>query len=169
MLRRLKDYFVKKQAQLTVDSLSAWHSSCRQVLEACGEALHDQTIASGDIGVILDKMDKELFALRNYTADASNAVKRSDRRLAKRVKQASENVYKMRNGTARFLIRCQGPGRLAVGEQLEEGAMQVYYQRALDEVGIMARQAQGQVDGEVSQLWQEMQAILSEAKKQILD
>ena len=73
----------------------------------------------------------------------------------------------MRNITARFLIRAQGPGSFATKKPLDDKLMSIYYYRALGEVGYNARALYEEVNLEVDSIWRDLQTIIAQVKRNI--
>ncbi len=142
----------KRNAQSFLDSIQSWYATSTQVSEICGQCLEDVGIVESDIGIMLDKVDRKLFALRNYASDARSILRRKNPQLAQRIKDASRMVYVLRNDTARFLIRAQGPG--LVSGKAQSKLSEENYQRAFDEVGWKACQVKKDLDEELALIWE---------------
>lgn len=164
MITRIQVYFEKKRALRFLEGAQAWYEACTLVTQLCLDALYSEKATGGDIGVLLDKADKKLFTLRNYTSDVHSTVKRSNPALARRVNQITHQIFKLRNDTARFLIRSQGPGPFSAGDSKENELQQIYYYRALEEFGFDARQENEGLADEVQNIWREMQSIIQNAE-----
>lgn len=167
MLRRITDRIEKHRSQSLLESVQVWYSTSQSVCDICGEALHDQALIQADIGTVLDKADRKLMQYRNDSTDAQRAVRRHSAELARRVKSVTQQVYELRNLTAKFLIRAQGPSPFAGGR--EEGDLRVaYYQRALSEAGFQARDLKTSLDQELRSIWPELDKLLRQAEKALL-
>lgn len=164
MFQRIKATREKKQAQALLESADGWHAVCVQVIEICGQVLHDETVQQGDIGISLDKADRLLFQLRNQASEAGRLLRSLAPALAPRLNLTTNRVFELRNDTARFLIRCQGPDPTAAGGQLDGVARRVYYDRAMQEVGIKARRLHTEVERDLHATWDDLQGWIAEAR-----
>lgn len=164
-MNQLRSRIERNRARQILESVNAWYSTCKNVTTICGDALHDEAVLHGDIGEVIDRADRQLFQFRSHTGEARTAVKRQDQILAKRIDKLADDIYDLRNHTARFLIRGQGPGPFAGGEHQDEQQRQVYYQKALQEAGFQAREKKKAVDQELSSIWNEIQGILRRAEE----
>ena len=164
MWNRVISYFRRREAGEFSASAQGWHSVCQSIVEIYVETLNEENPDQPDIGVVLDKTDRMLFQVRDHLAALRPALNRRDRALAKRVSKASERLYEVRNMTARFLIRAQGHTPHFLRQQdLSEDAQQVYYYKAMQEVGFEARQAAIELRKELKAIWILLQALFSEA------
>jgi len=167
MLQRFFGQIEKKRAQRFLESVQAWYQTCSDISRICHDALNNEDIINSDIGTALDKADRNLFALRTYISDVRGLVRRQNPALASRVSKVSGSVFKLRNQTAHFLIRCQGPGPFQFNQPADEQVRKVYYYRALEDVGFTARQMQTDLDQEIDSIWHEMQHSIAQAKQKI--
>jgi hypothetical protein len=160
MLKGLLNRIERRRNQTLLESVHAWYATSLSVSEICGDALHDQALIQADIGTVLDKADRKLMQYRNDAADARRAVQRHDQQLARRVDGVTQQVYELRNLTARFLIRAQGPSPFAGGRA--EGELQLaYYERALNEAGFQARNMKTSLDQKLRAIWPELEELIS--------
>jgi hypothetical protein len=164
MLRWLRTTFEKRQARIFIGGIQAWHRACSQVSETIGEVLQDESAEIGDIGVILDRVDRTLFAIRDTTVEVSKALRSYDASLASRLQQTSNRIYALRNEAARFLIHAQGPGSPAFNRDFAVNQDQ-YRSRAMIEVGYQARQMKAELDREMTALWNELQQHIVSAER----
>ena len=167
MLRRLFDLIERDRARRFLDGIHSWYQTTTTVSRLCGQAINNEDIASSDIGTVLDDVDRKLFALRNYISDSRGFLRRQNPALARRVTEASKNVYRLRNATARFLIRSQGTGPFSVDQSMSDEVRRTYYYRALEEIGYKARQLQRELDPELSSIWQDLQELIAQAERKI--
>ena len=167
MLRRFFDLIERDRAQRFLESIHSWYQTTSTVSKICGEAVNNEDIASSDIGTVLDDVDRKLFALRNYISDSRSFLRRQNPSLARRVTEASKNVFRLRNATARFLIRSQGTGPFPADRPMSDEARRTYYYRALEEVGYKARQLHQELDPEISSIWRELQGLIAQAERKI--
>ena len=167
MFRGIIQQIEKKRAQRFLSSIHDWYRSCKSVIKVINGAVNNPHIYQDDIGAILDQADRKLFSFRNEASDAHRSLRRYDASLAQRLDKASKKVFRLRNITARFLIRAQGPGPFAIKQPLDENQMSVYYYRALGEVGYDARALYEEVNREVDSLWRDLQAIIVQVKRNI--
>jgi hypothetical protein len=166
MFSRFKAAIQRRQAQSYLENVHGWYQICDQVTGICGQVLHDESVRQRDIGVPLDKTDRMLFALRNYNSEARRLLHRQDPALARRLDETSSQVFNLRNETARFLIRLQGPGSL-LGGQSDDSTSLGYYNRALQDVGFNARRLHSELEGELIALWTALQSSIDLAEKSI--
>jgi hypothetical protein len=159
MLRKWLGKLEKRRVQGMRDILPVWYNTCLRVSEICGEALHDEELIRADIGTVLDKADRMLFQFRNDAGDVRKVVQRYDANLAGSVERLTQQVYELRNITAKFLIRAQGPSPFAKSVLEGESGSQ-YYQRALEEVGFTARQMKTTLDQDLTALWLELEKLM---------
>lgn len=167
MFRRLFDFIERDRAQRFLESIHSWYQTTSTVSRICGEAIHNEDITNADIGAVLDDMDRKLFALRNYISDSRSFLRRQNPALARRVTEASKNVFRLRNATARFLIRSQGTGPFSVDRSMSDELRRTYYYRALEEVGYKARQLHQELDPEISSIWRELEGLIAQAERKI--
>jgi ElaB/YqjD/DUF883 family membrane-anchored ribosome-binding protein len=149
----------KRKMQGMLDIVPVWYNTCLRVSEICGDALHDEALIRADIGTVLDKADRMLFQFRNDASDVRKQVQRYDESLAKKVERMTQQVYELRNATAKFLIRAQGPSPFAKSE-LEGESGSLYYHRALQETGFKARQMKTELDQDLKALWNELEKLM---------
>ncbi len=159
LLKGLMDRFERRRVQEMLDILPVWYNTCLRVSEICGEALQDTDLVQGDIGVVLDKADRMLFQFRNDAGDVRRAVRRYDQQLALRVETMTRQVFELRNATAKFLIRAQGPSPFAKGGT-DRGASEIYYHRALEESGYQARKIKTELDKDIQLLWADLEKLM---------
>jgi len=158
MLTWLAEWREKRQAQSFLKNIFAWYETSKGVSDLLGDALYDQKICTSEIGLVLDKTDRQLFALAGYISDARGSLRRWDLDLAQRFDRASSNIYRLRNMTVRFLIRCHASGPFA-----DQG--QIYYYQALEATGFQARQIRTEVEQELKSIWLELQGWIIQAEK----
>ena len=164
-MNRLRSRIERNRARQLLESVNAWYQTCKNVAAICGDALYDEAVLHRDIGEVLDRADRQLFQFRSHTGEARAAVKRHDKILAKRIDKLADDMYDLRNHTARFLIRAQGPGPFAGGEHQDDQQRSVYYQKALQEAGFQAREKKKAIDQELSSIWNELQGLLGRAEE----
>lgn len=167
--RRLRHYLERRSAENFLEGITSWHQTCREVTQLCTKALNDTEVIRGDIGVILDKMDRNLFALRNHIGGSKRFLRRRNRALANRFAKVNKAVYQMRNQTAKFLIRGQGPGPFPGDQEMEEERWRKYYDRAMIDIGFGVRRMNEGVSEEIETIWTEMQELIRQAEEMIAD
>lgn len=160
MFRRIRDAMEKRRAQSFLISSHNWHAACAGVMAICGEVLAEETIHPRDIGASLDRADRLLFQLRNHASEMRGLLSRGDPDLAKRVGLTTNRIFELRNETARFLIRCQGPDPVS-GARFDNAARRLFYDRAMQEVGFNARQMQAAVQAEFLATWGRLEELIS--------
>jgi hypothetical protein len=159
MFQGIRNRLEKKRAKSFVKNIHAWYQTCREVSQVMEIALHDQSIIKADIGYIIEAADRMLFGLRYYIPDSLGTLRRSNPQLARRFDNACQLIYQLRNTTASFLIRSQGPGPMS-GDEPDDEARIIYYYRALEEVGFNARQLKSDFDRELKSIWRDLQVII---------
>lgn len=165
MWEQYQSWRERKRAQTLVDSLEQWHETCVNVTQICAQALLDQATLEGDIGEVLDRADRKLYQFRNLMTEARREINRHDPTLARRITQVTEEVYRLRNKTARFLIRAQGPHPFAGGRPTEENLRNAYYYKALEEAGFQGREIAERLQRDTDSLWHDLQPLLIQAQK----
>ena len=156
----------KRRVQGMLDIVPVWYNTCLRVADILGGALHDEELIRADIGTVLDKADRMLFQFRNDASDVRKAVTRYDESLGRRVVRVTQQVYELRNATAKFLIRAQGPSPFAKSN-LEGESGNLYYHHALEESGFEARQMKNELDQELVALWVELEKLMSQAASRL--
>lgn len=164
MYRKLTDYFEKRRMLGFLNSIQTWYQLSQTVSDLCDDALYDPQVCSDEIGIIVDQADSNLFKLRNEEAECFRFLKRHNIELANRHKKLSEKLFRLRNETVRFLIRCQGPGPAIMAQFGSEDQCGWYYYQALDEVGFNARRLRIQVNQDLQSFWQELQSIIQQVE-----
>lgn len=163
MFTRLIELIERRRARSFIESVRAWYQTCTAISEVTGDALYDDSIQRMDIGYVIDHVDRLLFSMRSYVPGAQGGLKRWNFELAQRLECASQQVYKLRNHTASFLIRSQGPGPMT-GDKPSDDARLIYYYQALDEVGFRARDIKKDLDYELKAIWHELQNLIVKAE-----
>ena len=158
MLTWLAEWREKRRAQSFLKNIFAWYETSKGVSDLLGDALYDQKICTSEIGLVLDRTDRQLFALAGYISDARSSLRRWDLDLAQRFDSASSNIYRLRNMTVSFLIRCHASEPFA-----DQG--QIYYYQALEATGFKARQIRTEVEKELKSIWRELQGWITQAEK----
>jgi hypothetical protein len=164
MFARITDILEKRRAQSLLESVGAWYRTCNQVSKIFGEALHDEAVIRQDIGIVIDKADRLLMNLGFYIPDAIKVLRRRNPILARRFDNTSQQIYRLRNETTRFLIRAQGPGLIEANDSNREMHL-IYYYRALEEVGFKARQIKRDLDQELKSIWRDLQVVMILAER----
>ncbi len=136
---------------------------CSDVSRTCGAALNNENIGGEEIGEVLDRTDRMLFRLCEGIPGDWFMFRRRSPALARRVREVSEQVYRLRNRTARFLIRCQGPSPLA--GRLEGEARLAYYHQALETFGFEARRIWRELDAELNEIGEDIQRLAAELEQ----
>jgi hypothetical protein len=139
-----------------------WHQACQLVLAACVKALQDPGLSRTDIGVALDRIDRELFRLRDTGSGAARALRSRDAGLRARLSRVSEAVVELRNETARFLIRAQGPTPSYLQKQEAATGQSEAYRRAWQEVGQAALGRSSEIERDLRQLWVDLETFLAQ-------
>lgn len=164
MYRKFIANLEKRRMLGFLKSIQTWYQLSQAVSHLCDDALYDPEVCSDEIGIIVDQADSKLFKLRNEEAECFRFLKRHNIDLAIRHKKLSENLFRLRNETVRFLIRCQGPGPAMISGSGSEDQYGQYYYQALDEVGFNARRLRDQVNRDLITIWQELQSIIQQVE-----
>jgi hypothetical protein len=159
LLQMLKARFERRQSQNLSECLYLWYQTSMEVSEICGEALYEQVVIQGDIGVLLDRVDRKLFQYRNDASDAKRQVGKYNKDLASRVSTITGQLYELRNQTASVLIRSQGPSPFAAPP--DDNRQDEYDQRALIESGLRAREYKATLDKDIRAIWMELEDIIA--------
>jgi hypothetical protein len=166
LLRRLLSPWRARQAAEAESDIRGWHEACELILGTSIQALHDPKLAREDIGVALDRIDRALFRLRDNGSGAQRALRRRDPGLGERMRVLSEAIVVLRNDTVRFMIRAQGatpPFMQGEGGSARQGEA---YQRAMQDVGLPARQRSAMIERDLRQLWADLQPTLTQLAQQ---
>jgi Na+/phosphate symporter len=166
MFRKLLARIEKNRTQRFIVNIRAWYKTCYLLTKTYGDALYDQCACESDIGVMLDKADRMLFQLSSYTADALSLLRRKEPALAKKVDVISTQVYRLRNQTTSFLIRCQGNEDSLV-ESRQASKIGLAYYQALEEVGFTTRRLQRELEKELALIWAELQSPILTAEQSL--
>jgi len=166
MLTWFSKLIEKRRAQTFVNSLPEWYQTCNEVSKLIGDALHDEAVTRQDIGTVIDKADRLLMKLGFYIPEAKGLIRRRNPDLARRFENTSQQAFRLRNETTRFLIRSQGPQVNQYSEADRELRL-VYYYRALEEVGFKARQIKREFDRDLKSIWGELQVLLVQTERML--
>jgi hypothetical protein len=134
-------------AARTTECLREWERASRSILRLCQAAIDDEHAGTGDIGTNLDKLDRELHRLKDTAAAVSGVLRRQEPDLARTAAEITDDLYRLRNQTASYLIRAQGPTppfleNGSSGDALRDDRRRVAYQQ----VGADARRLAGELD-----------------------
>lgn len=160
MFRQLLARLEKKRTQRFVVNIKAWYKTCILLTTTYGDALYDQCMCESDIGAMLEKADRILFQLSGYTDDALGLLRRKEPALAHKVSSISMQIYRLRNQTTSFLIRCQESKGFPNLSPRQEGKTGLAYYRALEEVGFTTRRLQRDLEKELKSIWAELQGLI---------
>jgi hypothetical protein len=166
ILRRLLRPFQSRRAAEAEADLRGWHDACDETLQACLRSLGDAQLPRGEIGVVLDRIDRTLFRLRNHGSGAEGCLRGKLPDLGRRVRQISEDIVQLRNETVRYLIRAQGPTPSFLGGGSQPDRAQDSYERALAEIGRPARQRALGLERELSRAWTDLQPLLADLARE---
>jgi len=86
--------------------MQAWLTSVHTIVETCASSLCEEP-AQVEIGITLDRVDRELMRFRNHAAYVRGPLKQHSPSLADRVARATDQVYSLRNHTCAYLLRWQ--------------------------------------------------------------
>lgn len=162
LLRRLLRPFQSRRGAEAAADLVGWHDACEETLQTCLHCLGDAQLPRGEIGVDLDRIDRTLFRLRDAGSGAEGYLRGTSPDLGRRLRQISEDIVQLRNETARYLIRAQGPTPSFLGGGRQPERAQDSYERALAEIGRPARQRALDLERELNRAWADLQPVLAE-------
>ena len=111
MFRRWAEARRRAASGRAAADLQDWLTSIEAIVVICTGSLRDRVVAS-DIGVTLDRVDRELMRFRNHAAEVRRPLQRHSPPLASRVAQATDQVFHLRNLTCAFLLRWQSAGQI---------------------------------------------------------
>jgi hypothetical protein len=77
----------------------------------------------------------------------------------------TQEVFRLRNQTTRFLLRAQGPGILALQPSEARDQKHWHYYRALEEAGFGARDIKTSLDKDIKSLWPELEMLREQAHR----
>lgn len=152
---RFNEFLKKRRAQNFLKDLRVWYEVTHEVSDILGDALYNEKICSSEIGIVLDRTDRLLFTLGSAIPGACGGLNRQNPDLAQRIENISANIYRLRNATVSFLVRCHGPA--IYEDRTQEGVHAMVYYQALDEAGFQARQICKEVERELKTAWRDLQ------------
>jgi hypothetical protein len=162
LLRRvIGPWQARRQADAERD-IRGWHEACLFVVASCLRGLREPQLPRADIGVTLDNVDRALFRLRDAGSGTQQALRRRDPELGVRVRHTTEAIVELRNETARFLIRAQGPTPHFLQKQETATGQPEAYQRAMQEVGQTALAHSLAIKRDLDRLWGDLQPMLTQ-------
>ena len=106
MLRRWLAQRQRSAAQARAADMQAWLDCVDRLTTACTESLQPLQIPP-DIGVVLDRVDRELMRFRNEYDRTRGPLRRHAPSLVDPVSRATERVYRLRNDACAYLLRVQ--------------------------------------------------------------
>lgn len=160
LFTRLLRPFQSRRAAEAEDDLRGWHAACDEVLQACLQSLGDARLPQGEIGVVLDRIDRTLFRLRDTGSAAEGTLRSASPELGRRLRRISEGVVEVRNETVRYLIRAQGSTPAYLRSAGGEDRLLDGFERAQAETGWPARQRALAVERDLRQVWADLQPVL---------
>ncbi len=169
LLKRALGSWQAKRAADAERDMREWHEACRVVVAGCLSGLRDPQLPRADIGVTLDKVDRALFRVRDAGSGAQQALKRRDPELGSRIRRSTEAIVELRNETARFLIRAQGPTPPFLQKQRVAAGQPEAYQRAVQDVGRAALARSQAVERDLDQLWADLKPLLGRSANSAAD
>jgi hypothetical protein len=162
LLRRAMAPWRARRAADAGKDIREWHEACLVVVAGCVGGLRDPQLPRSDIGVTLDKVDRAIFRVRDAGSGAQQALKRRDPELGARIRRITQAMVELRNETASFLIRAQGPTPSYLQKQSVPTGQPEAYQRAVLEVGRAALVRSRAVQSNLDQLWADLQPLLAQ-------
>ena len=106
MLRRWLARRQQSAAQVHAADMQAWLDCVERLTTACTESLQPLKVPP-DIGVVLDRVDRELMRFRNEYDRTRGPLRRHAPSLVDPVSRATEQVYRLRNDACTYLLRVQ--------------------------------------------------------------
>jgi hypothetical protein len=162
LLRRAIGPWQAKRAADAERDIRDWHQACLVVVAGCVKGLRDPQLPRADIGVTLDNVDRALFRVRDAGSGAQQALRRRAPELRARIRRSTEAIVELRNETARFLIRAQGPTPPFLQKQETTTGQPEAYRRALQDVGHAASARSLAIERDLDQLWADLQPMLTQ-------
>ena len=160
LLERALGPWRAKHAAGAEKELREWHDACQLVVAGCLAGLRDPQVPRSDIGVTLDQVDRAIFRMRDAGVGAQHAL-RGEPELRRRVRQSIQAIIELRNETARFLIRAQGPTPPFLTKPQAYAGQAEAHQRALQDVGQPALRHAQAVERGLEALWGDLKPLLS--------
>lgn len=165
MFSELRKWLERRRTISFVRSVGGWYKTCAKLTESLGDVLYDQRSPEAEVGLIIGAADRLIFQLGDYHSDVLGLLRRTEPGLAKRVDLVSQQVCRLRNETAHFLIQCQGPERFE--DRQETGMRHLYYYRAMEKAGFAARRIQTDLEKELKLLWRDLQKPIQLAERSL--
>ena len=162
ILRRAMGPWQARRAADAERDIRDWHEACLVVVAGCAKGLRDPQLPRADIGVTLDNVDRAFFRVRDAGSGAQQALRRRAPELRTRIRRCTEALVELRNETARFLIRAQGPTPPYLQKQETATGQPEAYRRALQDVGQGALARSLAVERDLDQLWADLQPMLTQ-------
>lgn len=156
LVRRVMGPWRARHAGQAETDIRDWREACLVVLTGCLAGLRDVQLPRSEIGVTLDRVDRALFRVRDCGAGAESALKRHDPTLSARVRRFTQEVVKLRNETASFLIRAQGPTPSYLAKERVAAGQPEAYRRAVQEVGQAALAHAMALERDLDCLWADL-------------
>lgn len=157
-MKNVFDWFKRRRAEALLNGLLAWREAFNTVIHICHRAFHEEATLQGDIGELLDHLDRQLFRFSTCTGDARRALFWRDRRLSNEIARLSRQIYVLRNLTVHFLIHAQG--RVGPAKRFRSLAED----HDLQDLGLQGRALIRQLDADLLALWKDLQALLQAAQ-----
>lgn len=151
--RWLEDIRLTRRAR-AADELEAWLTGVDTILKSCSASLKEENIPA-DIGVTLDRLDRELLRYRNHASAAQGALRRSAPELAPRLDMATENTYRLRNRTCAYLLRWQAFRRCP-----PDSSRLVNARREMEKARLDTSRAARELTGALDALTPQLQALI---------
>ena len=161
LVKRLLGSWREKRSADAERDVRSWHEACRTALDGCLQGLRDPSLPQAEIGVTLDRVDRALFQVRDAGSGAQQALRRRAPDLGGRIRRSTEAIVELRNETARFLIRAQGPTPAFLQRGESPAGHPEAYLRAVHDVGQAARARGLAIQRDLDELWSELQAVLA--------
>jgi hypothetical protein len=154
MLRRWWQNLERARRVRAAAELGAWRASLVVVLETCGEVL--RALEPGaDIGVPLDRVDRELMRFRDHAADIRPRLRRAAPALAETVRRATDDTFHLRNHTHAYLLRWKT--RQQIGAST---ARSIEATRQMEEAHLQASNAAQSLRSDLAELSPEIQRLI---------
>ncbi len=155
MLQRWLERRRRARDQRAAGDLQDWLTSARKVLEICAASLKPKDPRT-DIGVALDRVDRELLRFRGHAAGAGGSLRRRHPSLRSRLEEATRLTYRLRNDTCGYLLRWQTYQQ----QRDASSAAGVGAQRQMEEALLQASRSARQLTQDLEAITPELEGVL---------
>jgi hypothetical protein len=155
MLQRWIERGRRGRDDRAIGELQDWLTSVRAIMEICDAALRLKDPRT-DIGVALDRVDRELFRFRGHAAGASGSLRRRSPRVRSRLEEASHLTYRLRNDTCAYLLRWQTYQQ----QRDASSAVALSAQRQMEDARLQASRTARQLTQEIEAVAPELESLI---------